>query len=454
VSKKFLEKTDELPTAAGVYLFRDRAGNPLYVGKAINLRHRVRSYFHSEASLGTKTALMVSQIARVEHFETASEIEAFLLEADLIKRLKPKYNRQLKDDKAYPLIKITRDEFPRVKMVREKVSPGTYFGPFPHGSVHRVLKLLRRAFPYADCSSSKFAKYQKVGRGCLFADLALCPAPCVGKITAEKYQEQISELRKFLRGRGGGIVKNLKLKMKSAAEKENFEEAAEIKKRISQLNYIRQRFKTPNLNDLEINLPADRRRGALEELQAILGITSLPARIEAYDISNISGKEATGSMVVFINGDSRKDHYRRFKIKTLREPDDVGMIKEVLLRRFSDSRITAMRPQQSYVKRDLSFSTEPNLLLIDGGKGQVSAALEVLRELGLSIPVAALAKSEEELYYTGALTFDGRCESPIIQGPLRLPRHSEALQLLQRARDEAHRFALAYHRKLRRKKLQ
>ena len=445
MSKKFLEKANNLPTTAGVYLFRDKAASPLYVGKAINLRSRVRSYFKSKDNLGPKTAILVSQIAKIEHFDTASEIEALLLEADLIKRLNPKYNRQLKDDKAYPLIKITKEAFPRVTQVRKKEGPGTFFGPFPQGNVRRVLKTIRGAFPYRDCTPTKFAKHKKLGRGCLFTDLMLCPAPCVDAITTEKYQERINDLRKFLRGRGGKIVKSLELKMQNAAEKDNFEEAEDIKKRIFQFQYIQQRFQTPSLSDLEINLPADRQRAALEELQAILGTTSLPSRIEGYDISNLSGKEATGSLVVFENGVAKKAHYRRFKIRTLREPDDVGMIREVLRRRFSKEGTKA--------KKDDSFAATPDLLLIDGGKGQLSAALEILRELGLNIPVAALAKREEELYYTGALTFDGRCESPLVQGPLRLPKNSKALQLLQCVRDEAHRFALAYHRKLRRRSI-
>lgn len=446
-----------LPTSPGVYLLRDEAGNPLYVGKAANIRSRVHSYFQEGIDLGPKTQLMVSQIAKVEYFETESEIEALLLEADLIKRLKPKYNQRLKDDKAYPLIKITGEEFPRVAVVRRKEGRGSHFGPFPQGSIRKVLKIIRRPFPYRDCTKSKFERYKKLGRGCLFSDLELCPTPCIGNISESDYKAQIEELKKFLRGRGEEIIQNLKLKMQNEAERKNFEEAVKLRDKISRLNYIRQRFKTPSAAELDINLPEDQRHEELEELKQILGLAKIPERIEAYDISNISGKMATGSMVVFENGEAKKNHYRRFKIRLGEEPNDVGMIKEVLRRRFKRMKTVSQRLDlkggPTSREEDSSFLKTPNLILIDGGKGQLNAALEVLREKNLKIPVAALAKREEMVYFCDQTTLEGRCESFLIQGPIRLARDSKALQLLERIRDESHRFALSYHRKLRSKEV-
>ena len=472
--EKFDEQVKNLPQTSGVYLFRDQAANPLYVGKATNLRDRVCSYFQESADLGSKTQLMVSQIAKIEHFETETEIEALLLEADLIKRLKPKYNRRLKDNKAFPLIKITRETFPRVTIARKKDEKATYFGPFPRGSIVKVLRIIRRAFPYRSCPKAKFERYKKLGRGCLFFDLELCPAPCLGQISPEDYKNQISELKKFLRGRGEKIIQNLKLKMQNEAEEKNFEEALMLRDKILRLNYIRQKFRTPDVSELDINLPEDQRQKELEELQVVLGLSRVPKRIEAYDISNISGKMATGSMVVFENGEAKKDHYRRFKIRLGEEPNDVGMIKEILERRFKRA-TTALSNHSKFIsesntipetgsdralnqvqgdrKIDRSFEMVPDLILVDGGKGQLNAAFEVIKEKGMKIPAAALAKREEQIYFCAHTAVEGKCGSILMQGPIRLPRDSRALQLLQRIRDESHRFALFYHRKLRSKEM-
>lgn len=425
----------KIPTTPGVYLFRDKNGAALYVGKAGNLKNRLQSYFQESSRLGPKTELMVGQIAQLEHFETASEIEAFLLEADLIKLLKPKYNKQLKDDKAYPMIQITREAFPRVVLTRKREGKADYFGPFPYGSIPQVLRTIRRAFPYRDCVPTKFRKYQKIDRGCLFADLKLCPAPCTGKIEPEKYGDQIKELKKFLRGQGTEVIKQLESQMADAAEQENFEEASRLRDRISKLKYIRQRFQTPTVAELDINLAEDLRLQELTDLKNVLKLTKLPQRIEAYDISNISGKQATGSMVVFVDGEAHKDHYRRFRIRLGEEPDDTGMIKEVLNRRFSSpSPEIGSDPSRANRNKDESFASKPDLVLIDGGRGQLNAALQVLGIKDIQIPVISLAK-REELIFTS-------------QGTIRLGHDANLLQLLQRIRDESHRFALAYHHKL------
>jgi len=521
----FQRATKDLPQSPGVYLFRNATGKPLYIGKAINLRHRVGSYFQKSAQLGPKTELMVGQIAKIEHFQTSSEFDAFLLEADLIKRLKPKYNRQLKDDKAYPMIKITKENFPQVLITRQKHTKNiedyseqrhaelvsasnnphqipnrvrndrredlkaSYFGPYPQGDVRQVLKLLRRAFPYRNCSKSKFKRYQKLGRGCLFFDIKLCPAPCTGNISEKSYKKQIDRLQDFLRGKGKIVIKDLKLKMTNHVKKQKFEEAAQLRNQIAKLRYIQRGFRSTDIQQFNINLPEDRQRQKLEELQKVLGLAKLPQRIEAYDISNISGQHATGSMVVFENAKPKKAHYRKFKIKTLSEPDDVGMIKEVLKRRFLriEERISTDRHSElvsesdgkKYIhqipkqvrddnKKDESFSKTPDLILIDGGKSQLNAALKVLKELNLKIPTVALAKREEEIYTrqqgkksaedeeksqtlhkVKSLTLGNRPTLRKLPTAIKLPKASPALQLLQYLRDESHRFALAYHRTLR-----
>jgi len=440
------DQVKALPQEPGVYLFRDRMGKPLYVGKAINLRNRVASYFRRSSNLGPKTRLLISQIQKIDHFRTASEIEALLLEADLIKRLKPRFNRRLRDDKAYPLIKITAEKFPRVTLSRRKDEKATYYGPFPYGNIRRVLKVIREIFPYRDCSASKFNRYKKLGHGCLFHDLKLCPAPCIEKITEKDYQQHIRKLKNFLRGRGKETITALNDEMEEASQRLDFEKARKLKDKIVRLRYIRQKVKTPPVTELDINLPEDQRERELQELAQALNLPRRPTRIEAYDISDIQGNLATGSMVVFKDGEPERSHYRRFRIRLGVEPDDVGMIKEVLKRRFSRHHATSITP-------DASFSARPDLLLIDGGKGQLNAAISVLRELHLKIPITSLAKKEEVIYFYDQVGFKERCGSVFISGPLHLPRDSKALQLLQRIRDEAHRFALSYHRKLRRRYL-
>ncbi len=466
------EQVKNLPKSPGVYLFRDKKGNALYVGKAIDLRSRVHSYFQENARLGPKTRHMVSQIGKIKHFETESEFTALLLEADLIKRLKPKYNQRFKDDKSYPLIEITKDKYPQVQVTRKKKDNPDYFGPYPHGNIRKVLKLLRKSFPFRSCSKNKFARYKKLGRGCLFADMDLCPAPCAEMITEEKYRRSLKRLKDFLRGKGSGVIKELEKEMTQLSEGKKYEEAAEIRDQIDNLKYIRRGFKTKSSEELDINLPEDRQRNEMENLKKALSMENIPQRIEAYDISNIQGMQATGSMIVFENARPKKSHYRKFKIRSGEEPDDVGMMKEVLERRFSRlaipktaggegkklsfkdrSQSLALRNSPAAHNKNLSFQSIPDLILIDGGKSQLNAAVDILKQKELNIPAAALAKKEEEIYFTGDISFNKKCKSSIIEGPIKLSKTSPALKLLQRVRDESHRFALAYHHKLRSKNL-
>ncbi len=430
-----------IPPKPGVYIFRDSSGQPLYIGKAINLKNRVGSYFLSTAKkarfsseargsyfkrgldLGPKTTLMVSKIEKIEHIVVESEIEALLLESDLIKRLKPKYNVQLKDDKAYQYIRISNDkDYPKISTTRKNEGVGIYFGPFPEGkTVNQVLRALRRIFPFRDCSFRKFKRYQKLSRPCLYGDLKLCPAPCVGRISPEDYKKIISQLKRFLSGKSKLVIRELEKEMKVYSKAKEFEKAALVRDRIRNYEYVTQGFRQASEYLEHPDLLEDQRQKELEELKKVVGIEKLE-RIEAYDISNISGKHATGSMAVFVNGEPSKRDYRRFKIKTITQADDVGMIKEVLRRRF---------------KKSWSF---PALILVDGGKPQVGAVNEVLKEYGLEIPVLGLAKKFEEIIKNDLSV-------------IRLSKDSPALHLLQRIRDEAHRFALSYHRTLRSKSM-
>ena len=462
-----LKQANSLPSHPGIYIFRDQQGSALYVGKAINLKNRVRSYFKKEFDLGPKTALMVSKIKKIEHIVVESEIEALLLESDLIKRLKPKYNVQLKDDKAYKYISISKtknhpsfakategaprssksevgqksktslkvkaarpEDYAKILTTRKSEGRDVYFGPFPEGgTVNQVLRTLRRIFPFRDCSEAKFKRYQKLGRPCLYGDLKLCPAPCVGRISSEDYKKIIKQLKMFLSGKRKGLVRELEREMKKASKEKDFEKAAALRDRIRNLEYVTQSFRQASEYLEHPDLLEDKIQKELEGLKGIVGLESLE-RIEAYDISNISGKYAAGSLVTFINGEPSKRDYRRFKIKTVDQADDVGMIKETLRRRLA--RLVKQ------MDADSSFSEVPDLILIDGGKAQVSAANEVLKEYGLDIPVLGLAKRFEEVVKSDLSV-------------VRLQKDSPALHLLQRIRDEAHRFAVSYHRKLRSK---
>jgi len=445
-----------LPLKPGVYIFRDKSGAALYVGKAVNLRNRVRSYFQKGLELGPRTAAMVEKIKKIEHIVVESEIEALLLEADLIKRLKPKYNVRLKDDKAYQYIKIsnvkaqmsklktaTPEEFAKVTTARKTYGQAIYFGPFPEGkTVRQVLRTLRRVFPFRDCSEAKFKRYQKLGRPCLYGDLELCPAPCVGLISPEDYQKNIKQLVLFLSGRRKNLVEQLEEEMEKASKEKNFEEAARLRDRIRSLEYVTQAFK-PAKDYLEHpNLLEDQRQKELEELRKRVGLEKKIKRIEAYDISNIFGEWAVGSLVVFMDGEPDKSQYRRFKIKTVEGVSDVAMIKEVLRRRLKRVQ-NSKRKAQSLVQssklkksKDKVFENLPDLILVDGGKPQVGAVNEILEEFGLTIPVLGLAKRFERIIKDDLSV-------------IKLPKSSPALHLLQRIRDEAHRFALSYHRKLR-----
>lgn len=430
-----------IPTKPGIYQFYDEQNNLLYVGKAKQLKNRVSSYFRTSSDLLPKTRLMVSQITKIKTIVVESEFEALLLEAELIKKLHPKYNHLLKDDKSYIYILFTKDDFPRIISARKNQikTKGLFFGPFPNTYIVKTtLRELRKIFPYRSCSTARFNK-KKV---CLYYHLQLCQGPCENKISKTAYQKELQGIKLLLQRKRKTLIIDLTKKMKQAAEKEKFETAAVLRDKLQKLEYLQTSFRNPTEYMIDPNLLEDIRTQTLTNLQKILGIASLPQRIECYDISNIQGKQAVGSMVVFTQGESDKKEYRRFRIKYKDTPDDYFMLQEVLRRRLKKTGYTDIKVQENTKKR----WPLPDLIVIDGGKGQLSAALEVVEnhqeEIIRKIPVISLAKKQEEIFKKDYVDD--------IQKII-LSKRSKELQLLQQLRDEAHRFAITYHRKLRSK---
>lgn len=538
-------KLKTIPTKPGCYLFKDEQGTVLYVGKAINLRARVRSYFHCSTQHSPKVRRLVSQLHDLEWVVTDSELEALILECTLIKQYRPPYNIRLRDDKSYPYLSVTTSEpFPRLLVTRRvREDDNRYFGPFANtNAVWTTSHLLHRIFPLIPCGKSWTG--QPVQRPCLYYHLGRCLAPCAGLADREQYRQIIENLLLFLEGKGERLLKQLRRQMEEAAESLEFERAARLRDQIHaleevlqkqkvvsseridedvialvkdegnacvQMFYIRggkligqhhflvdyageenpgvivqaflkqyyqdapqvpekillpyeieerqivqQWLKQKRGSSVEIRVPhrgedvqllelaatnaelalqslkqelQQRKEWAAEallELQEALQLPRLPHRIEAYDISNLQGTAPVGSLVVFENGEPNKEAYRRFRIRWHPEsPDDYAMMKEVITRRLKEA-----------LEGDPKWRTLPDLMLIDGGKGQLNAALEAIATQGFELPAVGLAKQFELVF------LPGRDE------PVELPRHSKALHLLQRVRDEAHRFALQYHRKL------
>lgn len=388
-----------LPKSPGVYFFKNKKGETIYIGKAKSLKIRVSSYFKNK-NLLPKTANLVSEIDKIDHIVTQSEIDAYLLEANLIRKYAPKYNVNWKDGKNYPLIEISiKEKIPLVKIVRQEINPkALYFGPYPTGSgVFSLLRFLRKIFPFV-------TQTHHVNQTCLRSHLNLCPCP-----NYKNYPKNLRHLISFLRGKRQQVQKKLLKEMSVAAKNKKFEEAAVIKKRIEQLAYVTFSRTKPWDYQVNPNLVSDRINASLLALQSLLDLPALH-RIECYDISNTSGQLATGAQVVFVDGMSDKSLYRRYKIK--KSGTDIDMIKEVIARRL---------------KSNIPL---PNLFIIDGGKEHLFAT---------PVPVMGLAKRLETIYF----------QNKIIQ----LPKNSPALHLVQNLRDEAHRFSRSYHFLLRKKKM-
>ncbi len=545
---------DTLPGKPGCYLMKNTAGEIIYVGKAINLRNRVRSYFQDSRGLDTKTRQLVRHITTIEWIVVGSELEALILEMTLIKKHRPHYNIRLKDDKRYPYIKVHwKEPFPKVTVTRQMVDDGSrYFGPYTSvWAVHQTLDVLRRIFPYLTCDREITGKDP---RACLYYDIKLCGGPCIGAIQQIGYRQMIDDLCLFLQGRTDPIVSRMRSEMEQSAEELKFERAAALRDQIQAIDQVVERQKvisservdsdviavaradgeacvqiffirsgkligreyfvlegtedaaesevlsqfikqfyseaatipsrvllphdveetqiieqwlrsrrsgekveiivphegvsqelvqmaaenaTDTLNALRTQWQADtnRQTEALSELQQALNLPSPPNRIECYDISNTQGTASVASMVVFEQGVPSKKKYRHFNIQTVTGPDDFASMEEVLTRRFRRWQVS----QETHApgeKLDPSFSFLPDLLMVDGGKGQLGRAVTVLERFGLfdKIPVVGLAKQQEELF------------RPHLSESLLLPRHSQGLYLIQRIRDEAHRFAITAHR--------
>ena len=533
------EKLKLLPENPGVYIMKDAAGKIIYVGKAVVLKNRVRQYFQSSRNHTPKVRAMVAKVADFEFIMTASEVEALILECNLIKKHRPRYNISLKDDKSYPYVKVTlQDDYPRVFLTHRILKDGArYFGPYTNvTAVHESLKLLRRLFPLRNCKTLQ-------DRPCLEYHIKRCLAPCVGKVAKEEYDAMIQSVLLFLEGRTETVERELDTRMKAAAENYQFELAARLRDQLAAVKkvaekqnivtgagdqdaigmarseigvcvqvffirsgkmigrehfllqgsedesdeallaaFLQQYYHRATFIPREILLPMDlaevslletwlaekkgakvqllvpqrgtkhdivamaasnaekflsdeaarirqanaQTLGAVEELGRYLGLKNPPNRMECFDISHIQGSETVASMVVFEGGLPKKSDYRRFKINSTEgKPDDFLSMREVTQRRYGD----------------LPESELPDLIVIDGGKGQLSSALEIIRGAGhKDVPVVGLAKQFELVFREGE------------SDPVVLPRHSQALYLIERIRDEAHRFAITYHRNLRGKR--
>jgi len=401
------EKIKKLPNSPGVYIMKNEEGGVLYVGKAINLRKRVSSYFRPKASLDERIGAMVRLVEDIDYISTSTEAEALIYENGLIKQLSPRYNVALKDGKSYPMLKLTTGEnFPRLIMTREKKADGSvYYGPYANAKLLRqAIIFLKQIFPLRSCV--------KLGKkACLEYHLNQCLGPCAGYIDKTGYAEVVKELKLFLEGRRKELLDTISSKMKEAATREDFEAAAGFKDRLEALSTIKE--------DSVLYKPS----GDLEELGRVLGLAKKPETIEAFDVSNIMGEAAVGSMIHFYKGRPNKDEYRHFRIKTVSGVDDYAMMREIVGRRYT-----------RIIREGKKL---PDLILIDGGKGHLGAACGELEKLGISkVPVVGIAKEFERLYVKDK-------KDPII-----LPKESKALHLLQRIRDEAHRFAISYHKSL------
>jgi excinuclease ABC subunit C len=407
-----IQKTlKQIPASPGVYIFLGKNREILYIGKASNLKRRVSSYFQAKYH-PPRTRALVSQIKDLDYIPASSGAEALIYEANLIKKNKPKYNVELKDDKSYPFLKLTINEkYPRLTVERGKKEDGAiYYGPYTN------VKLLRKAhaaimgvFLLRSCRNLP-------KKPCLKAHIKGCLAPCDGRVSEKDYKKVVDEVKLFLEGRKDDLLKKLSGRMRKAAKSQDYEEAMLLRDRIEAFSAMWKGRRPPAPLDREIS-----------RLREVLDLPVMPARIEAFDISNIYGKEPVGSMVSFFSGRPQKDEYRRFRIRKVEGIDDYSMIREVIKRRYT-----------RLLKEN---GTMPDLVLIDGGKGHLNVALDELRKLGpLHIPVISIAKENELVYTEHKKT------------PIRLSRRDPALKTIMRIRDEAHRFAISYHKLLRSKK--
>ena len=472
VTELLRKKLGALPHKPGIYLMRDRFGTVIYVGKARNLRKRVSQYFHPSRRMGwdLKFNALIEAICDFDFHLVRSEPEALLLESKLIKEFKPRYNISFRDDKRHLMLKVNlNDPIPNFTFARFKKDDGArYFGPFANaGALRNTVALVRRQFNLRGCRV--FTPGEADYKHCLYAHLKYCTAPCVGNVTREQYLEQVNAACEFLEGQCREMQDQLETEMKKAAMAQDFEKAANLRDMLKDLKTTTRR--TEKFERIPYTLPGNvQPQSDLDELAKALDLSASPQRIEAFDISNISGTFAVASLVSFKNGRPDRANYRRFKIKTVAGQDDFASMAEVVRRRYSRLLKESAPSQKSKnddageavpeelqklvdetgrkvrngapVKPPATGTPMPDLILIDGGKGQLGVAVEELTKLGLEkIPVIGLAKEFEEIY------FPGKSE------PLRLGLEHPATKLLQRVRDESHRVANSYNAQLRLKRI-
>ena len=428
VSPEFTKQLRDLPHRPGVYLFRDRFHRVIYVGKAKDLHRRVNQYFHPSRKMGAdlKTRALLQSIAELETHGVKSEPEAILLEGRLIKEYRPRYNVSFRDDKRFLMVRVDLDEpFPKFQTTRMKrEDKARYFGPFAHsGALRQTLSLMRRKFGLRSCRPE--VPGEKDYRHCLDHVIKNCSAPCVGKISREEYGERVKQACEFLEGKTQEMREDLKAAMKKAAERRDFEKAASLRNLVEDLKKTTRPAKR-FFRDLPTTVVPER---DLEILRDVLGLGSIPARIECFDISNISDTHSVASMVMFRDGRPSRPAYRRYRIQGVSGQDDVGCMAEVIRRRCARWKSEGGMP--------------PDLIVVDGGKGQLGAAVRELQEGGWAeVPAIGLAKQNEEIFRPGR------------PDPIVLPKESGAIRLLQRIRDEAHRVANGYHQLLMKKRME
>ena len=422
-------KVREFPQTPGVYLMKDSAGRVIYVGKAKNLRARAGSYFLKAAAEERRTADLVREIADIDFLPAESEVDALLVEARLVKDVQPKFNHDLKDDKSFPYLEIfIREDFPRVEFTREPQSRGTkLYGPFASaGGLRGAIQVLQKIFKFRTCSLDIEEGDEKWRwfRPCLLASIQQCTAPCNLRISKEDYRRDIDRLRMFLEGNKKKLLKELRAEMLEASKALKFEKAARLRDELNLLETLDNRGELDTHVQPEVFF-IDPKKG-LTGLQKVLKLSETPRTIEGIDIAHLGGDETVASLVQFIDGIPFKPGYKRYRIRGVQGIDDFKSIHEVVARRFH--------------RLNAEGELFPDVLLIDGGKGQLNAAMAAFSELQITPPtVISLAKREEEVFQPG------------VDEPLRLSRHAYALRLLQYVRDEAHRFAQHYHKILRHK---
>jgi excinuclease ABC subunit C len=425
------EKVKAFPTTPGIYLMKDADGKVIYVGKAKNLRNRASTYFTVQAAEDRRTAELVKHIADIDFISTDTEVDALLREARLVKDVRPRFNTELKDDKTFPYLQIRiREEFPRVEFTRKPRRKGVkLYGPFTSArSLRAAIQVLQRVFQFRTCSLDIRSNDDRWRwfRPCLLHSIRQCTAPCNFRVSREDYRKQIRALRLVLEGKKARLIREMTEEMNQAAANLQFEKAAKLRDDMAALQKLELRGDVDKDMQPEV-FHIDPKKGLLG-LKKVFGLPETPRSIEGIDIAHLGGTDTVASLVAFLDGLPFKQGYRRFKIKTVEGVDDFASMREVLSRRYSD--------------RNRDEWGTPDLVLIDGGKGQLNAAVEAFRSLGVEPPtLISLAKQEEVIFRPG------ESES------LKLSRHSAALRLLQFVRDEAHRFAQHYHHTLRKRRL-